>query len=153
MFCIDGNNSLKRIAKIGDRDVGDRREFTESDYYLLAEYVDRYKNEVKSRAQQGTPDAVDADSDSEWSDVEEEGGTAADFAGADDVLRQCTQNWKAAAKDDKKKMWGIFDETGVFAASCRHGFILWVTDMVKSGELYVFICRVHFRSRVLTPAF
>lgn len=33
------------------------------------------------------------------------------------------------------KMWGIFDETGVFLALCRHGFVLLVADMIKSGEL------------------
>jgi hypothetical protein len=43
-------------------------------------------------------------------------------------------------KDDiTKKMWGIFDETGIFLALCRHGFSLVIADMVRSGELYVFI--------------
>jgi Kyakuja-Dileera-Zisupton transposase len=35
------------------------------------------------------------------------------------------------------RMWGIFDETGIFLALCRHGFVLVVADMVRSGELYV----------------
>jgi len=35
------------------------------------------------------------------------------------------------------KMWGIFDETGIFLALCRHGFVLVVADMIRSGELYV----------------
>jgi hypothetical protein len=34
-----------------------------------------------------------------------------------------------------KKMWGIFDETGIFLALCRHGFSLVIADMVQSGEL------------------
>jgi len=39
-------------------------------------------------------------------------------------------------KDDiTKKMWGIFDETGIFLALCRHGFSLVIADMVRSGEL------------------
>jgi len=33
------------------------------------------------------------------------------------------------------RTWGIFDETGIFLALCRHGFVLLVADMVKSGEL------------------
>ena len=33
------------------------------------------------------------------------------------------------------RMWGVFDETGIFLALCRHGFVLLVADMVKSGEL------------------
>ncbi|EIW75720.1 hypothetical protein CONPUDRAFT_26328, partial [Coniophora puteana RWD-64-598 SS2] len=35
-----------------------------------------------------------------------------------------------------KKSWGIFDETGIFACACRHGFIVWIADMVRSGELF-----------------
>jgi hypothetical protein len=36
-----------------------------------------------------------------------------------------------------KKMWVIFDETGIFLALCHHGFSLIIADMVQSGELYV----------------
>ncbi|KAJ3562351.1 hypothetical protein NP233_g9627 [Leucocoprinus birnbaumii] len=32
-------------------------------------------------------------------------------------------------------MWGVFDETGIFLALCRHGFGLVVADMAQSGEL------------------
>ena len=39
--------------------------------------------------------------------------------------------------DITAKMWGIFDETGIFLALCRHGFVLVVADMVRSGEVYV----------------
>ena len=35
---------------------------------------------------------------------------------------------------EKKKVWGIFDETGIFASACPHGFVLWLADMVQSGE-------------------
>ena len=31
----------------------------------------------------------------------------------------------------------IFEETGIYASACRHGFMLWICDMVRSGELYV----------------
>ncbi|KAJ7284754.1 hypothetical protein C8J57DRAFT_1432084 [Mycena rebaudengoi] len=34
-----------------------------------------------------------------------------------------------------KNICGIFDETGVFVALCRHGFVLLLADMVRSGEL------------------
>ncbi|KAG6870676.1 hypothetical protein C0993_004504, partial [Termitomyces sp. T159_Od127] len=51
----------------------------------------------------------------------------------------CTNNWKAAAKDENKKMWAIFAESGIFASACRHGFILWICDMITSGELYVIL--------------
>ncbi|KAJ3831300.1 hypothetical protein F5878DRAFT_517426, partial [Lentinula raphanica] len=50
-------------------------------------------------------------------------------------LQQCTDNWKAAAADTQKRMWDVFDESGYFVSACRHGFILWVADMIRSGEL------------------
>jgi Kyakuja-Dileera-Zisupton transposase len=43
-------------------------------------------------------------------------------------------------KDDiTKKMGGIFDETGIFLALCHHRFSPVIADMVRSGELQVFI--------------
>ena len=54
-----------------------------------------------------------------------------------DPHRSCTSNWKAAATDEEKQMWGMFEETGIFACVCRHSFILWLVDMVRSGERYV----------------
>ncbi len=32
-------------------------------------------------------------------------------------------------------MWAVFNETGIFASACRHGQILWITDMIRSGKL------------------
>jgi hypothetical protein len=31
--------------------------------------------------------------------------------------------------------YGMYDETGIFPVLCRHGFMLVIVDMVKSGEL------------------
>ncbi|KAJ7248761.1 hypothetical protein C8J57DRAFT_1522233 [Mycena rebaudengoi] len=47
----------------------------------------------------------------------------------------CTEWWKNMINDVMSKMWGIFDETGIFLVLCRHGFVLVVADMIKSGEL------------------
>ncbi|KAI0371593.1 hypothetical protein BV20DRAFT_1035224 [Pilatotrama ljubarskyi] len=87
MYCMDGNNSLKRMRTLGGRKTGDSRIFEDSDYFLPKEYVERFAHE------------------------------------------------KAAQSDEKKRSWDIFDETGIFASACRHGFILWIIDMVHSGEL------------------
>ncbi|KAJ7259452.1 hypothetical protein C8J57DRAFT_1073100 [Mycena rebaudengoi] len=38
-------------------------------------------------------------------------------------------------EDATRRVWGLFDETGFFPSLCRHGFVLTVMDMVKSGEL------------------
>jgi hypothetical protein len=34
------------------------------------------------------------------------------------------------------KAWVHYKETGVFLCVCRHGFVLYIADMVDSGELY-----------------
>ncbi|KAJ3845617.1 hypothetical protein EV368DRAFT_53714 [Lentinula lateritia] len=58
----------------------------------------------------------------------------------------CEEQWKNLSEALTSKMWGIYDETGVFLALCQHSFVLLITDMVKSSELFIamllhrFIC-------------
>ncbi|KAI9059666.1 hypothetical protein FKP32DRAFT_1614124 [Trametes sanguinea] len=132
LLALDGNNSLKRVAKYGDREVADTREFTDSDYYLPATFVDIYKDEV-GRGREAAPPVVHPGDQSESDESADNSDD--DSSDDDDKFRECTHNWKAAGRDEDKKMWGIFDESGIFASACRHGFILWISDMVKSGEL------------------
>lgn len=47
----------------------------------------------------------------------------------------CAERWKNMIDELTERMWGIFDETGIFLALCRHGFVLLVVDMIRSGEL------------------
>jgi hypothetical protein len=47
----------------------------------------------------------------------------------------CIERWRNASPEERKKMWGVFDETGLFLAACRHGLIVTMCDMIKSGEL------------------
>ena len=124
MFAVDGNDSLKRIARIGSRDVGDTRCFSDSDYYIPAEEVDRWARETRSMLSA----EADDDKDNGDGDVVEQG----DDTGTDPS--PCANNWKAAQSDSKQRMWGVFAETGLFASACRHGFILWIADMIRSGE-------------------
>jgi hypothetical protein len=125
MYAIDGNDSLKRIARIGSRNIGDTRCFLDSDYYIPSEEVDKWAGEVKSRGH------AEEDADDDWKDDEEERGPL-DGEGSDPG--PCANNWKAAQSDSKKRMWGMFAETGLFASACRHGLILWIADMIRSGE-------------------
>ena len=46
----------------------------------------------------------------------------------------CTERWRNMSEEITSRMWGIFDETGIFASFCHHGFALIITDMVRSGE-------------------
>ncbi|KAJ7840481.1 hypothetical protein B0H14DRAFT_2587381 [Mycena olivaceomarginata] len=47
----------------------------------------------------------------------------------------CADCWKNMINDVTSKMWGIFDETGIFLALCRHGFVLVIADMIRSGGI------------------
>ena len=62
-------------------------------------------------------------------------GDGFDEAVQDASVDQCVRNWHAALPDNLKSMFSKFDETGVFVAVCRHGFILSCVDMIRSGEL------------------
>ena len=116
MVAMDGNNSLKRVLFTR---AADTRVFEGCDYYLPTSYVDRFAGEVTARPTQDK-------------DLSASQGDAAD---GDEDDTECTKRWKAAGDDAKKRMWSLFDETGIFASACRHGLILWIVDMIRSGEL------------------
>jgi hypothetical protein len=147
---MDGNNSLKRMAIMNGRSAADTRVLDDSTYFLSQEFVDQYANEVQGRGVKGP--AVNNEQDSsEANEAKEspegdptdglpsfEGPSASDNSDShlcQKLLAQCVDNWKSAAKEETKRMWSIFDESGIFASACRHGLILWLIDMVRSGEL------------------
>jgi hypothetical protein len=47
----------------------------------------------------------------------------------------CADQWKNAGPETRKKMFSVFDESGIFIAACRHRFMLVACDMIRSGEL------------------
>jgi hypothetical protein len=125
MYAIDGNDSLKRVARVGSRNIADTRCFSNSDYYIPSEEIDEWAKEEESQ-----PDELE-DGDVEAEDGVEEQDS---LEGEDVDSGPCANNWKAAQSDSKKRMWGVFAETGLFASACRHGLVLWIADMVRSGE-------------------
>ena len=50
----------------------------------------------------------------------------------------CIERWRNAGPEDRKRMFALFEESGIFLASCRHWLVLLACDMIKSGELCVF---------------
>ena len=52
-----------------------------------------------------------------------------------DKRTTCDDRWLNLKADSTKKMWGTFDETGIFVATCRHGIVMLICDMIRSGEL------------------
>lgn len=118
---MDGNNSLKRVAR--KRTVDDRE--LDNDYFLSSNFVNLFADEVKPKP--GSNPRLDG------RHVEDpESGDPTDGVKIDHA---CADRWKAAMADVVRRLWAIFHETGVFAAACRHGFILWLIDMIRSGEL------------------
>jgi hypothetical protein len=129
LVTMDGNDSLKRILRresvetpmdeeAGAPMVGVSTERPDSrkvggSYYLTREVVDRWAKEYI--AQELANASVDS--------LEEE------------EENPCEGRWSNMISELAARMWGIFDETGIFLALCRHGFVLVVADMVQSGEL------------------
>lgn len=126
---MDGNNSLSRFQMREKEEVhedgtavpGKVKErpddrVAHGDYYLSRTEVDRW---VKEGLEDLMKEFV-AGEDSSEGDDEEDG---------------CSDRWQNMKEDVTARAWGMYDETGIFPALCRHGFVLVVVDMVKSGEL------------------
>ncbi|KAJ7019748.1 hypothetical protein C8F04DRAFT_1214270 [Mycena alexandri] len=136
---IDGNNSLKRFwrrEKVVDADgnvgPGASKERLDSrvaagDYYLSREEVDKWSKE-------GLEDLM-----RDFVPGSEEDESAGDEGAG------CSERWQNMKEDATARAYGMYDETGIFPALCRHGFVLVIVDMVKSGELakYGFAVAAH----------
>ncbi|KAJ6456048.1 hypothetical protein C8R45DRAFT_1056474 [Mycena sanguinolenta] len=103
---MDGNNSLSRFEAFRGRD-----------YYLSREAVDKW-------AKEGLEDLMKGFAEAEAAGDEEDGADSG-----------CSERWQNMKDSVTTRAWGMYDETGIFPALCRHGFVLIVADMVKSGEL------------------
>jgi KDZ transposase-like protein len=57
----------------------------------------------------------------------------------------CVDRWRNAGPEARKKMFALFAVAGIFLAVCRHGHVLVICDMIRSGELYVFLVWYNLR--------
>lgn len=151
-MAMDGNNSAKRVVQAFHQE-GDMRVFS-STYFLDVPEVDECAltnmpvtgpEVLPVRAKDAeAPHTVEKEPEDMW-ESDEENGEPGDGRGDGEEqptangelgkqVSDCVKNWKAAQSDSKKKVMDMFDETGIFVCSCRHGVTLWVADMVKSGE-------------------
>ncbi|KAG1722925.1 uncharacterized protein EDB91DRAFT_1063688 [Suillus paluster] len=119
---IDGNNSLKRWgSSIHNSITRDDRRRPRTDYWISRNIVDKFKDEVKLRT------ALDNNNNpDDWEDDGEVPG---------EIPFNCTAHWRNAGPEQRKKMFAVFEESGVFVGACRHRFVLVVCDMIQSGEL------------------
>ncbi|KAJ7113683.1 hypothetical protein C8R43DRAFT_1091391 [Mycena crocata] len=142
---IDGNNSLSRfwrrareeVGEDGDTIPGKSRERQDDrpppgDRYLPREEVEKWSRENLAELMKAFPPP------------EEEGGEEDDSG--------CSERWQNMKEDVTARAYGMYDETGIFPALCRHGFCLIIVDMIKSGELaqYGYAVAAHLM-RVLGP--
>ncbi|KAG2122419.1 hypothetical protein BD769DRAFT_1629231 [Suillus cothurnatus] len=108
---IDGSNSLKRwLSSIyGTSPRNDSRTYPQAD-------------EFQKGAQMQSKEHND-----DWEDVIQSESAPASF--------RCVDCWQNAGPEQRKCMFSIFDESGIFVTPCRHRIILLACNMVKSGEL------------------
>lgn len=50
-------------------------------------------------------------------------------------VNTCVDRWKNAGPEARKKMFALFAISGIFLSVCRHGHVLVLCDMIRSGEL------------------
>ncbi|KAI0039816.1 hypothetical protein FA95DRAFT_1503682 [Auriscalpium vulgare] len=124
LHAMDGNNSQKRLQGVGHTD---EREFF-SDYFIPPEQVDTFADEVKGTRRTApatgppVPDSANEDSDS--------------LPTSNQPATKCTDSWQAAnASAMGKSVTQVFEQTGIFLTTCRHGIVEFVEEMIKSGEL------------------
>lgn len=163
MLSVDGGNSAKRFANAGTADT--RKFSNQTDYFIGRSEVDLYKTVVKTREPkakknskknvQETTEEVDEDDadaaielgneeqapetsaqpEEEWVIKNVQADPTDSNSDGNDIITKCVERWKANADDSKKVMFNCFDESGIFVAVCRHGFLFTAADMVCSGEL------------------
>ncbi|KAJ7716706.1 hypothetical protein B0H16DRAFT_1338682 [Mycena metata] len=125
LVTMDGNDSLKRVLR------KEAQDFDEDGNLIPGEYKERFDPRTaplgRTTSYPGRRSTFDAPPQPAPTRPAPEA-----VAGA---ASGCEERWKNLADDSSKRTWAIYDETGVFVCLCRHGFILLVADMVRSGEL------------------
>ncbi|KAJ7730105.1 hypothetical protein DFH07DRAFT_756414 [Mycena maculata] len=121
LTAMDGNDSLKRVLRRSRADDEGDGEPT------LGKLKERVDNRDASDGYYLSREKVDT-----WAKTRLAELLTVRFQ---DDGNPCADRWKNMVNDVTSKMWGIFDETGIFLALFRHGFVLVIADMIRSGEL------------------
>ncbi|KAH7904048.1 hypothetical protein BJ138DRAFT_1019678, partial [Hygrophoropsis aurantiaca] len=145
LCAMDGNSSAKLVDPVvrGGTERADPRNGTSS-IWLSEEYVNKFKDEVRdARTRQAASSrskrpsshlppvshtVAERDPDDPW--IPEP-----DTEDASEPTDVCVDRWRNAAPESRKKMFAIFKKSGIFITVCRHGSLLTICDMVRSGEL------------------
>ncbi|KAK1215260.1 hypothetical protein PQX77_022136 [Marasmius sp. AFHP31] len=143
LLAMDGNNSLKMVdidkrpgrARLDTRRIHHPR-------WLDATTVDVFKDEVsnshKRTKQPVMPVSSTSDNGCNGPEFVSEGVAwlnVNEVEGLERCVDTCVERWKAATPEGNKKMYSFFSISGIFVSVCRHGHVLVVCDMRRSGEL------------------
>ncbi|TFY62236.1 hypothetical protein EVJ58_g3989 [Rhodofomes roseus] len=157
---MDGNQSLKLVddAFRNGRVRADGQE-ARTDIWLLPSEVDRFKDEAGKANNKASAIATDVTASMEVAAIANDTDRAPDVANAevrydhdDDIawlglsdreddgnleasVDVCVERWRNAGPEARKKMFALFAKTGIFVCLCRHGQLLILCDMIRSGEL------------------
>ncbi|KAL0057720.1 hypothetical protein AAF712_015635 [Marasmius tenuissimus] len=139
LLAMDGNNSLKMVdaEKRSGQACLDTR-YLKHPRWLDASTVDKFKDEVLNShwPHVTTPDDISHcdgpelphQDDVAWLNVNK----IEDLQACVDT---CVERWKAAGPDANKRMYLFFAISGIFVSVCRHGHVLVLCNMRRSGEL------------------
>ncbi|KZT68378.1 hypothetical protein DAEQUDRAFT_653084, partial [Daedalea quercina L-15889] len=119
---MDGNQSLKLVDDVyraGTTRYDPRTART--DMWLSPEDVDVFKDEVRKQDVSPSNNMV-------WLDINDNDTLVS-------PVSICEERWRNAGPEARKKMFALFAITGIFVAICRHGQLLIMCDMIRSGEL------------------
>ncbi|ESK96792.1 hypothetical protein Moror_6664 [Moniliophthora roreri MCA 2997] len=140
LFAIDGNTVLKMVdpafkagkKRLDTRHLGHYRMLEESQ---VNEFANEVQNAQRKRNKHDPPPPVSPDptinrdgANVAWLNVTEMDELAA-------CIDTCVERWKAAAPESRKQMFALFGISGIFLATCRHGHVVVMCDMIRSGEL------------------
>ncbi|KAJ7027667.1 hypothetical protein C8F04DRAFT_1266771 [Mycena alexandri] len=81
----------------------------------------------------GDVPAPDQEDDIAWLNVNE-----LDAMQAEELAKctnACVDRWRNAGPEQRKKMFALFAVAGIFLVVCRHGHVVVMCDMIRSGEL------------------
>lgn len=129
MAACDGGDSLKRDERVDEgadetevdrlKERKDPRE-AGGDYFLSEAEVDRWEEENWGEMPNLVEESMEQEHDrlKEW--VWAEG--------------KCEDRWHNAKDANTARAWAKLRETGLFLLICRHGHVLQMCDMVRSGE-------------------
>ncbi|KAJ7889571.1 hypothetical protein B0H14DRAFT_2336709, partial [Mycena olivaceomarginata] len=131
---LDGGNSLKLVDstfRAGNPRFDNRK--TSSFRWLTPAEVDRFKDEVRNSAKVPYASQDPVDDDIAWLNINEL--TEQESDELTNNVNICVERWKAAGPEARKKMYALFAVAGIFISVCRHGHVLLLCDMIRSGEL------------------